>query len=448
MDKFDSIIIGFGKGGKTLAVELANHGEQVAVIEKSEQMYGGTCINIGCIPTKYLIHQGSQEKAETREERKKKYKEIIQHKKVFIAKLRQKNYEKLVSHPNIQVIQGNAKFLSNHEIQYETAKGKYTIEGEKIFINTGAKTVIPLIPGLEKIDHQYTSTTIMEEEELPEKLIIVGGGYIGLEYANMYANFGSQVTLLEANNDIMLKEEPEIRELVKENFWQKGIKIELNAKIELIEEKEKQVTVHLSDKKIHAYAILIAVGRKANTEDLQLSKAGVQTNERGEIIVDQYLHTTTPNIWAIGDVKGGLQFTYISLDDYRIIQEELWGNKKYGLTDRKLVPYSVFLDPPLARIGLTEEQARKQSDVKVAMMKVEESPKAKLLGKTEGMLKAVVDAKTNQILGVTIYGELSYEIINTVRMAMLAGFDYTVLRDSIYTHPTMTEILNDLFARI
>ena len=287
----------------------------------------------------------------------------------------------------------------------------------------------------------------MERKDLPEKLIIVGGGYIGLEFASMFASFGSQVVVLEGNSELISREDRDIASVVKETLEKKGIVFCLNAKVQSIHEG-KVVYRDAVNSELHsleADAVLLATGRKPNTAGLNLQAAGVKVNERGAIIVDGHLRTTNPNIRAIGDVKGGLQFTYISLDDYRIIREDLFGNGRRNLNDREPVSYSVFIDPPLSRIGLSEEEAvRKGLNIKVNKLPVAAIPRARTLGNTVGLFKVVVDVDTNQIVGCTLFGPESGEVINSVAMAMKTNQPYTFLRDFIFTHPSMSEALNDL----
>lgn len=455
MEEYNSIIIGFGKGGKTLAGELANHGEKVAMIEKSDNMYGGTCINVGCIPTKYLLTKGSNlqnKEIKSFEDYKEEYTKIIQNKKEFISKLRTKNFNMLNNNEMVTVYTGEASFVSEKEVKIQMRGESKVITAEKIFINTGSKTIIPKIEGV-NLEKVYTSTSMMELEELPKRLVVIGGGYIGLEYSYMYTNFGSQVTVLEYADRLLPKEDEDVANSVQEVLEAKGITFELNSQVQKIQQIGEQVLISYlqngKEEKLEADGILLATGRKANTEELQLANAGIETNARGEIIVNEKLQTNKENIWAIGDVKGGLQFTYISLDDYRIIKSQLYGKGEYTLEKRKLVPYSMFIEPHLARIGFNQTEAMEQGyEIKVAKMMAAESPRANILGMPKGILKAIVDRKTNKILGVTLFCPMAAEMINIIRIAMVADLDYTVLRDNIYTHPTMSESFNELFSRI
>ena len=448
MKQYDAIIIGFGKGGKTLAAELAKRNEKVAVIERSDEMYGGTCINIGCIPTKTLVHQAKLAPVKASwEEKKAYYAQAIAEKEEVTSFLRQKNYHNLADNPHITVYTGIGSFVSTDVVEVVMHDEILQLQAPRIYINTGAETIIPPIDGVKDNPLVYTSTSIMELKDLPEKLIIVGGGYIGLEFASMFASFGSQVVVLEGNSELISREDRDIASAVKETLEKKGIVFCLNAKVQSIREGKVVYRDAVSSElhSLEADAVLLATGRKPNTAGLKLQVAGVKVNERGAFIVDGHLRTTNPNIRAIGDVKGGLQFTYISLDDYRIFREDLIGNGGRNLNYREPVSYSVFIDPPLSRIGLSEEEAvRKGLNIKVNKLPVAAIPRARTLGNTVGLFKVVVDVDTDQIVGRTLVGPESGEVINSVAMAMKTDQPYTFLRDFVFTHPSMSEALNDL----
>ena len=456
MNAFDVIIIGFGKGGKTLAAEFAKRGQKVAIIERSDKMYGGTCINIGCIPTKTLVHQAKMASAlkdATFEERSEFYRNAVSVKESVTSALRNKNYHNLADNPNVTVYTGIGSFVSADVVAVRTATEEIRLTSKQIIINTGAETVIPPIEGVAGNPFVYTSTSIMELADLPRRLVIIGGGYIGLEFASMYASFGSQVTVLESYPELIAREDRDIAASVKETLEKKGIVFRMNAKVQSVNRVEDKAIVTFADSQtnevfvLEADAVLLATGRRPNTKDLNLEVAGVEVDVRGAIIVDEYLKTTNPNIRAVGDVKGGLQFTYISLDDYRIVREDLFGDKERRTGDRNPVSYSVFIDPPLSHIGLNEEEARRQNrDIIVKKLPVMAIPRAKTLGETDGLLKAIIDKNTGKILGCVLFAPDSGEVINTVAVAMKTGQDYTFLRDFIFTHPSMSEALNDLFS--
>lgn len=448
MEKYDVIIIGFGKGGKTFAADLAKRNYKVAVIERSDKMYGGTCINIGCIPTKTLVHAAQlADRNHSWEQKQAYYRQSIARKEEVTSFLRQKNFQNLASNPNITIYTGTGTFAGNNTVEVRMENETKLLQAGQIVINTGAETIIPPIEGIQDNPKVYTSTSIMELEELPKHLAIVGGGYIGLEFASMYASFGSKVTVLESYSELISREDRDIAASVKEALENKGITFRLNARVQSIKDTEVVYLDSLNGtiEHINSDAILLATGRRPNTKDLNLDAAGVSTDERGAIIVNNHLQTGNPNIRAIGDVKGGLQFTYISLDDYRILRDDFFGTGERHTSDRDPVSYSVFIDPPLSRIGLSEEEARKKGlNIKVNKLLVAAIPRARTLGDTNGLFKVIVDAETNQILGCTLFGPDSSEIINIVAMAMKAGKEYAFLRDFIFTHPSMSESLNDL----
>ena len=456
MNAFDVIIIGFGKGGKTLAAEFAKRGQKVAIIERSDKMYGGTCINIGCIPTKTLVHQAKMASAlkdATFEERSEFYRNAVSVKESVTSALRNKNYHNLADNPNVTVYTGIGSFVSADVVAVRTATEEIRLTSKQIIINTGAETVIPPIEGVAGNPFVYTSTSIMELADLPRRLVIIGGGYIGLEFASMYASFGSQVTVLESYPELIAREDRDIAASVKETLEKKGIVFRMNAKVQSVNRVEDKAIVTFADSQtnevfvLEADAVLLATGRRPNTKDLNLEVAGVEVDVRGAIIVDEYLKTTNPNIRAVGDVKGGLQFTYTPLDDYRIVREDLFGDKERRTGDRNPASYSVFIDPPLSRVGLNEEEARRQNrDIIVKKLPVMAIPRAKTLGETDGLLKAIIDKNTGKILGCVLFAPDSGEVINTVAVAMKTGQDYTFLRDFIFTHPSMSEALNDLFS--
>ncbi|ECL7697742.1 pyridine nucleotide-disulfide oxidoreductase [Salmonella enterica subsp. enterica serovar Poona] len=440
MREYQAIIIGFGKAGKTLAVTLAKAGWRVAVIEESSSMFGGTCINIGCIPTKALVHDAERENSFTA---------AMQRKESVVNVLRDKNFHNLVDVDNIDVIVGRAEFIDNRTVRIFMEEGEQVLLGEKIFINTGAESVIPDIPGLKTTPGVFDSTGLLNLTRRPESLGILGGGYIGLEFASMFASFGTKVTIFEASSHFLPREDRDIAQAIAHILQDKGVNLILEAGVKAVSPHEGAVQVETQEVLYQVDALLVASGRKPATTGLQLQNAGVAVNERGGIIVDDYLRTTAGNIWAMGDVTGGLQFTYISLDDFRIVRDSLLGEGKRSLRDRQNVPYSVFMTPPLSRVGLTEEQARARgATVQTVTLPVAAIPRARVMGDTRGVFKAVVDRNTQRILGVSLLGVDSHEMVNIVKTVMDADLPYTVLRDQIFTHPTMSESLNDLFSLV
>lgn len=452
MKKFDAVIIGFGKGGKTLAAEFAKNGKTVAVIEKSAKMYGGTCINIACIPTKSLVHSAEKGKYLTTS-KEESYTKAIHQKDELTDFLRNKNFHMLDDQEKITVITGEATFLSNKKVKVKTEGEQLEVKADHFFINTGATPIIPPIEGLKDAESVYNSTTLQERKELPETLIIIGGGYIGLEFASMYANFGSEVTVIDGNEQFLPKEDQDMADKVKKVLEEKNITIEINAKVESVKNQSGGVVVtyktNNSMKEVHGNAVLLATGRKPNTEGLGLENTSVEVNDKGSVVVDDFLKTTAPNIWAIGDVNGGPQFTYISLDDFRIVKNQLFGDGSYTKKERKNVPYSVFIDPVLSHVGLNEKMAKEKGlEYQVVSMPAAGIPRARIVEQTEGYLKALINPRTKEILGCTLFCAESSEVINVVRVAIEAKLPYTFLRDTIFTHPTMSESLNELFSKV
>lgn len=451
--KYDAVIIGFGKGGKTMAGALGAAGKKVALIEKSDRMYGGTCINLGCIPTKSLVYRAglAAAKGGSFEEKAAAYKAAMEQKEDLTARLRGKNYQKLDSNPNITVIDGTASFQSPHVVEVEKDGKTFQVEGEQIFINTGSSAFIPPIEGLKGNPYVYTSEGLLNLTELPSRLVIIGGGYIGVEFSSIYASFGSKVTILQDGDIFLPREDEEIAGAVRESLESRGIRVMTGVKVKALEQAEGKALVAVDNgkevQKLEAEAVLVATGRRPNTAGLNLEAAGVEIGPRGGIVTDDSLTTTAPHIYAMGDVRGGLQFTYISLDDFRIVKSKVLGDGSYTLKERGAVPYSVFLIPPFSRVGLSEKEAVEKGDkVKVVRLAASAIPKAQVLEQPAGLLKAVIDEETGLILGAHLFCQESYEMINMIKLAMDAKVPYQVLRDTIYTHPTMSEAFNDLFA--
>lgn len=445
--KYDAVIIGFGKGGKTMAGALGAAGKKVALIEKSDRMYGGTCINVGCIPTKSLVYRAglAAAKGGSFEEKAAAYKAAMEQKEDLTARLRGKNYQKLDSNPNITVIDGTASFQSPHVVEVEKDGRTFQVEGEQIFINTGSSAFIPPIEGLKGNPYVYTSEGLLNLTELPSRLVIIGGGYIGVEFSSIYASFGSKVTILQDGDIFLPREDEEIAGAVRESLESRGIRVMTGVKVKALEQAGGKALVAVDNgkevQKLEAEAVLVATGRRPNTAGLNLEAAGVEIGPRGGIVTDDSLTTTAPHIYAMGDVRGGLQFTYISLDDFRIVKSKVLGDGSYTLKERGAVPYSVFLIPPFSRVGLSEKEAvEKGYKVKVARLAAAAIPKAQVLEQPAGLLKAVIDEETGLILGAHLFCQESYEMINMVKLAMDAKVPYQVLRDTIYTHPTMSEL--------
>ena len=438
--KFDKIIIGFGKAGKTLAVLAANKGEKVALIEKSPKMYGGTCINIACIPTKVLAVAASENL---------NFEEAIARKFDVVQRLNSKNYNMLADNESITVFDGFGSFLDENTILVESNDEKLELSADKIIINTGAESFIPKISGIEeglKDSKILTSTELLDNQEAIDNLAVIGGGFIGLEFASTLAKLGTKVTIFERGDKILADEDDSMRKVIFDFLSSQGINFEFNANIEAFENVENGILVQNNGKKLAFDKVLISTGRKPATAKLNLEQAGIKTLENGGIWTNENLQTSNSKVWAVGDVRGKEQFTYASLDDFRILRSQFYGDGNYSLKNRVNLPNSIFLQVPFSKVGLTEKQALEEGfEIKVKEIPAAAVPKLQLEFKTTGLLRAIVDSKTNKILGAALFCYNSPEVINIVKTAIDAGLDYTALRDQIFTHPTVAESLNDLF---
>ena len=441
--KYKNLIIGFGKAGKTLAKFLAAKGESVAIVEQSSRMYGGTCINIGCIPSKSLIVNGQKGEDFT---------DAALQKINLVAKLNKKNYHMVADEETATVIDGKARFLSDREIEIsEEGKPIQILQTERIFINTGARAILPSILGMSESKNLVTSTGLMDLPERPEHLIVVGSGYIGLEFASMFLSYGSKVTIIDKHSIFLPQQDRDVAARVKKDLEEAGavfkLGYEINGVFDRGEESILNIKLDGHAEEIRGDKILLATGRKPNTSGLGLENTSVKVGEAGHILVNEKLQTTVENIWALGDVHGGPQFTYTSLDDFRIIKSQLYGDKSRTLSNRGELASSVFITPTLSNIGLTETIAQAQgTNYRLFRLEATAIPKSAVLGQSKGLLKALVDPETDEILGATLYAEDSHEVINIVSLAIKAKLPYTMLRDQIFTHPTMSEALNDLFS--
>ena len=345
------------------------------------------------------------------------------------------------------VINAKARFLSDYEIELTETNGNIsTVRGERIFINTGAKSIIPDIKGIDNNPYVITSKEALSLDKLPKHLIIIGSGYIGLEFATMYRQFGSKVTILEQSDRFIAREDKEISDMVRANMEADGIEFIFSAKNIYFDDNKVYFENEGKEKFIESDAILLATGRKPNTDGLGLENTNIKLDDRGAIVVDNKLKTTVTNIWAMGDVKGGPQFTYVSLDDFRILASQFFGDNSRTTDDREIIPYTVFLNPPLSNVGLTEDAVKtKGYDYKVFKLPMAAVPKAHIMGNTKGMFKVIVNASDNTILGATHYGIESQEVINIFALAIKAKLPYTILKNNIFTHPTIAEAINDVF---
>ena len=449
MENIKNLIIGFGKAGKTLAGFLGSRGESVVLVEKDKRMYGGTCINVGCIPSKFLSNKATLRKVSNLDN-ETYYKDAVTAKKELIAKLNKANYDKVAGVPNVKIIDGTASFINANVVEVKTDSEVVQIQAERIFINTGLVPVVPKIEGLNLSERIHTSETIMDMETFPESLAIVGSGYIGLEFTSTYSLFGSRVTVFGDNPKFLPRDDEDIAGLVKAELETQGAVFKLGVKVKKFVEEADGVNLYFENaegkEEVQKFsAVLVATGRRPDTAELNLDKAGVALGERGEIKVNDRLETNVPHIYALGDVHGGLQFTYLSLDDFRIIKSVLFDEGKYNLNERKHIPFNVFVIPSLAKVGINEMEAKAAGvSYKLAKLPVMAIPKAKILGNQSGLFKVLIDENSGKILGANLFGVEAHEIINLFTLAMNEGISYESLRDQIYTHPTMAESFNDL----
>lgn len=452
---YDAIIIGFGKGGKTLAGRLAAAGKTVALAEMDSGMYGGTCPNVGCIPSKFLIEKAAKANlTAAAKERSAYYRQAILDKRTLTGALRKVNFDKLDKMEQVTIYNGRARFTGPHTVEViGTSSGETVLlESGQIFINTGSTPFLPPIEGIGSTPGVYTSAQLLDLEVLPERLVIIGGGYIGLEFASMYAGFGSQVTVLQNEAAFLPREDEDIAAAIRDLLEKKGIRFLMGTQAKGIEPGSHGGPCVTADQdgqtvQLDADAVLVATGRIPNTAGLGCEAAGVELTSRGAVKVDEGMRTSAPGIWAMGDVTGGRQHTYLSLDDSRVVWSQLFGDGSHTVASRGSIPYSVFLSTPYSRVGLNEQEARDAGlPVQIFRLPASAIPKAKVLGAAGGVLKAVVHGETGRILGAMLLCPESYEMVNVVKLAMDLDADYTVLRDQIFTHPTMTEALNDLFA--
>ena len=445
MDKINikNLIIGFGKAGKTLAADLAKHGEEVILVEKSSSMYGGTCINIGCIPSKKLLVEAERKPLYVNQS--VYFEQAMERKNALISALRAANYKKLDDLEGVRIINATASFIDKNTVLLKGEGDEIEITAQRIFINTGTTSISLNIKGGDG-NHVYNSTQLLSLNTFPKRLVIIGGGYISLEFACMFQAFGSKVTILEASDTFLAREDRDVADEMLRILNTRGIEVMLNSKTSELQENDDYTTVITSQGNFDAEAVLVAIGRKPATDELELHNADIKTDERGYIITNDYLQVNE-HIWAMGDVAKTPQFTYMSLDDYRIVRDQLFGDSKRSRLDRKNIATSVFTYPTLAQVGLTEQQAKSAGlQFEVKKIAANAIPKAKVLGQTDGLLKAIVEKQSNRILGVTLFCAEAHELINICKLAIDNNITAETLKNQIFTHPTMAEALNDLFA--
>ncbi len=458
MKHYDAVIIGCGQGGAPLAKKLAGHGWKTALVEK---MYvGGTCVNAGCTPTKTMISSAKTAytvmQAENYGVQTTGYEiniqTILARKNKVVESFRKGLQEGLERTENLELIFGAASFIGDKTLKVCLNDGEgEEVSADKIFIDVGTRANIPDIEGLNDAGY-LTSTTLMELQQVPEHLLIIGGGYIGLEFGQMYRRFGSKVSIVEHNQRFLSGEDEDIAQEIRQMLEAEEIEIVINAQVKRVKKNLETITatvkVGKEDKEVSCTHILLSAGRTPNTDLLNLEAAGIKTNERGYIVANDKLETTAKGVYVIGDVKGGPEFTHIAYNDHIILYNNLVCGKDESIKDR-LVPYTMFTDPQLGRVGITEQQAREKGlNIRVAKLPMANVARAVETGDTRGLMKAVVDAESGTIWGVAVVGQEGGEVMSVLQMAMAGGIKWQQIKDMVFAHPLYAESLNNLFMQL
>ena len=455
--RYENLIIGTGQAGKPLARAFAAAGQRTALIERGH--VGGTCINVGCTPTKAMVASARVAWLARRagdygvrvDEVAVDLPAVQARKQRIVEDFRNGSRKRLEKTDGIELIFGEARFTGPHEVAVVGEGGdERVLQAKRIFINTGGRPARPAIDGLEAVG-ALDSSSILELEELPGRLVVLGGGYVGLEFAQMFRRFGSLVGVLQRSEQLVPREDEDVAEALTEILRDDGIDVMLGASVESIRRRAHNGVIELrgtgpegsfGEAGSH---LLVAAGRTPNTEALDLERAGVKVDERGYIEVNERLETNVPHIWALGDVNGGPAFTHIAYDDYRIVEANLLGGGDRMVSDR-LSPYTLFTDPELGRVGMSERQAREAGrDIRVAKLPMSSVARAIERSETRGFMKAIVDAKTDRILGCAVLGADGGEVMSVLQTAMMGDLPYTAIRDGVFAHPTLAESLNNLF---
>jgi pyruvate/2-oxoglutarate dehydrogenase complex dihydrolipoamide dehydrogenase (E3) component len=453
-EKYDAIVIGAGQAGVPLTTALARAGRRTALIEREH--VGGTCINEGCTPTKtmvasarvaYLARRGAEYGVETGPLRVNLGR-VRERKRTIVESFRSGSQRRIESTKGADLILGEARFVGPRTMAVDGRP----LEADLVFINSGTRPASPDIPGLERVA-PLDSTSIMELDQVPDHLIVLGGGYIGIEFAQMFRRFGSRVTVIQRGLQLLPLEDADIADAVLAILREDGVQVVLQAEARCAEPVDGgQVRVIAAasegERTIVGSHVLLAAGRVPNTERLGLSAAGIETDAKGFIRVNQRLETSAPGVYALGDVKGGPAFTHISYDDYRIVRDNLLQGGSRTINDRP-VPYTVFMDPQLGRVGLNERDARKQGRTyRVATLPMSNVARALEMDEPRGVMKVLVDPQSRQLLGAAVLGIEGGELMAALQLAMMGNLPYDRIRDAVFAHPTLAESLNNLFATL
>ncbi|MCH1881580.1 NAD(P)/FAD-dependent oxidoreductase [Agrococcus sp. ARC_14] len=444
----DLLVVGWGKGGKTLARALGSAGRRVVLVERDDAMVGGTCINIACVPTKALVHQAEQRRPE--DDPETYLAQAVATRDGIVGRLREANRQLLATVDAVTLVRGEAAFTGERTVRVTGGDEELEITAQHVVLNTGTEPRLPGIPG-ERGPRVHDSTSIQHLSGVPARLVIVGAGVIALEFASMFARFGSAVTIVARGAGILPDEDDDVRTSMEEALADAGVSILPNAEPSRIDDGTI-ATVATSAGELQAEAVLLATGRTPVTAALDLAAGGVETDARGFVQVDDLLRTSAERVWAVGDVNGGQQLTPISLDDFRIVKAQLTDAAGRSRADRTAVPTTTFTTPPLGRVGMTEREARERGrEVRVGakpVAKIAAMPRPKAVQETHGIIKIVVDAQTDLVLGAALHTVDAQEVINLVALAMRAGVTATELRDGIWTHPSSTEALNEVLGEL
>jgi pyruvate/2-oxoglutarate dehydrogenase complex dihydrolipoamide dehydrogenase (E3) component len=453
--QFDAIVIGSGQGGTPLSMALAGAGMRTALVERKH--IGGTCINEGCTPTKTMVASG---RVAYLTRRAPDYgvhtgpvsvdmAKVRKRKRDIVDSFRNGSQSRIEKTANLELIFGDASFSGSKTVSVRLQDGGYrTLSARSIFINAGTRASRPKLDGLDNVPF-LDNASIMELDAVPDHLLILGGGYIGLEFGQLFRRLGSRVTIVQSARQLLRGEDPDIAEEVAHILQQDGVDVMLNSNATHVEQSGTNIRLQVlsehASTTLDGSHLLVATGRAPNSDTLNLAAAGVQTSDRGFIQVNDRLETTAEGVYALGDIKGGPAFTHISYDDFRIIRSNLI-EKKTASTKNRQVPYTLFIDPQLGRVGWTESEARKQGrSIRVAKLPMTHVARALEVDETRGFMKAVVDAESNQILGAAILGLEGGEVMAALEIAMMGKLPYTALRDGTFAHPTLVESLNNLF---